>query len=112
MNRRVIPVGCGGCWVEAVEARRHRHPVCQVRQGRQVRAWIPSGCDWPLLSLGVASLGHCSSRLLGDLFSLAVGFLTFLAHRLDFLTRLLASLTHLLAFITHRLDFLTRLIGF
>ena len=87
MNRRVIPVECGGCWAEVVEARpgSQVHPV-------QARAWIPSGCDWPLLSLGVASLGHCSLRLLGDPFSLAVGFLTAF---LTFLTEFLAFLDYL-----------------
>ena len=67
MNHRVISVGCGGCWAEVVEAR----PGSQVRQA----ARIPSGRDWPLLSLGVASLGHRSLRLLGDPFSLAAVFL-------------------------------------
>jgi hypothetical protein len=66
MNRRVISAGCGGCWAEVVEAR----PGSQVRQA----ARIPSGRDWPLLSLGVASLGHCSLRLLGDPFSLFLEF--------------------------------------
>ena len=115
MNRHVIPVECGGCWAEAVGV-----PAQGVRPARPAGVrQAPYANGWPLPSLGVASLGHCSSRLLGDLFSLAVGFLTFLAHRLDFLTRLLAFLTHLLAFLihllaflTHRLDFLTRLIAF
>ena len=72
MNRRVIPVECGGCWAEAVGVRPAQDRQVQVR----ARAWIPSGRDWPLLSLGVASLGHRSLRLLGDPFSLAVVFLT------------------------------------
>ena len=65
MNRRVIPVECGGCWAEAVGVRPAQdRPV-------QDRAWIPSGCDWPLLSLGVASLGHCSLHRWVDLSFLA-----------------------------------------
>ena len=94
MNRRVIPVECGGCWAEAVGVRPAQDRPVQVRQ---VRAWIPSGRDWPLLSLGVASLGHRSLRLLGDPFSLAAVFLTeFLA----FLTGVLAFLTEFLVFLT------------
>ncbi len=89
MNRRVIPVECGGCWAEAVGVRPAQdRPV-------QVRAWIPSGRDWPLLSLGVASLGHRSLRLLGDPFSSV------------FLTEFLAFLTGVLAFLTEFLVFLT-----
>ena len=66
MNRRVIPVECGGCWAEAVGVRPVRPvrpvQVVQVRRASYAR-------DWRLFVWGVASLGHCSSRLLGDPFS-------------------------------------------
>ena len=98
MNRRVIPVECGGCWAEAVGVR--------PAQDRPV-AWIPSGRDWPLLSLGVASLGHRSLRLLGDPFSSV-----FLTEFLAFLTEFLMFLTEFLAFLTEFLTFLTEFLAF